>query len=725
MLAVEKDRFCEMSRTAACVLFLVGGAFCSLGAAREKAATAAAFSIAGILRDRKALERAHDVELKGNYLYVPGKGGSLAVVDVSVPNSPEIVWSRDLGDDAQTVLCRDDHVFVGARDFYSIDVADPANAVVRKHLRDRPRIDRINGMIPWGNHILYANKAGWVGMVDVSNPDDPELTGALDSQKHGGIVSPHDIAAYNDHIVIVDQRDGSPLKVRLYRVTDPETGKLLPPAQWEVAGTVGGKNLNGANRVDIYGDYALVGCNKANTLAVVDIRNPEKPETVKVLPFPGEPCGLTISGAVLFAAGGRTVQAFDLTNPADPELLASFENDDAFPSEFDKTGEGTRRYTTIAGEKKASKGNAHDLVYKDGCIYVTAQSDHQVVILNVDDPTIRKLAAQSPPRFGGKCTPVKVDDPVTMTSQRRVRPQFLLFDEIGDLDKLLYSTDGSGGVSIASGLAETADGGRTWTDHPANPVLDRIESDWQGRRAFGTAIVRDEENDRWVMATVGDDTSPHTPGKRAVGLWFSDDLVDWTQYEGNPVITVETDAALKNTEILPGPDDPPVGMYIRDFRKIDGTWYALVQWRGDHAGADWSRMTVMQSGGYLTGLWRFRNVCIDPSQASTWFNTNQNLNWSQPVQMEKRWYAACQNGVAKTDTDNTRIGIVYSDDYFHWHEFDNPVTDTLKRPDGSPIVSSQQFLLPPEKGNPWRILLGARGNHGKRYMYLAYPISVP
>ncbi|MFO7871091.1 MAG: hypothetical protein R6V03_06625 [Kiritimatiellia bacterium] len=678
-------------------------------------------AVCAVLRDPRALARAHDVEVDGKHLYVPGKGGSITIVDVSNPERPELVWTRDLGDDAQTVLCRDGYVFVGGRDVYSIDVAEPTRAMVRKRLQDRPRIDLINGMISWGDHILYANKAGWVGMVDVRRTDKPVLVGALNSQKHGGIISPHDIAAYKAYIVVVDQRDGSPFKVRLYRVAEPETGELLPPGQWTVAGAVGGENLNGANRVAIYGDYALVGCNKSNTLAVVDLRNPEQPKTVKVLLFPGEPCGLAVSGAVLFAAGGRTVQAFDLTNPAEPALLTSFESNEAFPSEFDITGEGATRYTTIGGEKKASKGNAHDLVYRDGYLYVTAQSDHQVVILKVEDARIRKLAAQPPPRFSGECVPVHVQDPVTMTRQRRVRPQSLIFDENGALEKLLYSTDGSGGVSIASGLADTSDGGRSWTDHPANPVLDRIESDWQGRRAFGTAITRDEENNRWVMATVGDDTSPHTPGKRAVGLWFSKDLMDWTQHEGNPVITVETDDALNNAGILPGPDDPPVGMYIRDFRRLDGTWYALVQWRGDHARTDWSRMTVMQSAGDLTGHWTFRNVCLDPEQASDWFKTNRNFNWSQPVQVEGRWYAGCQNGVARDDTDNTRIGIVYSDDYFHWHEFDNPVTDILRRPDGSPVVSSQQFLLPPKDDTPWRILLGARGIHGKQYMYLVFP----
>jgi len=131
-------------------------------------------------------------------------------------------------------------------------------------------------------------------------------------------------------------------------------------------------------------------------------------------------------------------------------------------------------------------------------------------------------------------------------------------------------------------------------------------------------------------------------------------------------------------------------------------------------------MTVMRSEGDITGPWKFRNLCLHPDEATPWFKKNSNLNWSQPVRVNGRWYAACQNGVGDS-VDNDHIGIAYSDDYFHWSEFENPVTAPLTRPDGSTGVSSQQFLLPPEGDQPWRILTGARGTHGPRGMYLIYP----
>lgn len=62
----------------------------------------------------------------------------------------------------------------------------------------------------------------------------------------------------------------APWKVRVYRVADPETGELLPVEQWRPEGAVGGERLKGASRVVVSDDYALAGCNKASTLAVID-----------------------------------------------------------------------------------------------------------------------------------------------------------------------------------------------------------------------------------------------------------------------------------------------------------------------------------------------------------------------------------------------------------------------------------------------------------------------
>ena len=106
---------------------------------------------------------------------------------------------------------------------------------------------------------------------------------------------------------------------------------------------------------------------------VLDISNPEDPLEATTVDFPDVrgPNGLTVSGDVWFLAGGQTVQAYDITSPADPQLLVSCHSTEAFPT---------------------PDNNVHDLVYRDGFLYVTSQGDNGFVIFSVEDSDIRRLA---------------------------------------------------------------------------------------------------------------------------------------------------------------------------------------------------------------------------------------------------------------------------------------------------------------------------------------------
>jgi hypothetical protein len=42
------------------------------------------------------------------------------------------------------------------------------------------------------------------------------------------------------------------------------------------------------------------------------------------------------------------------------------------------------------------RDNAHDLVYRAGHLFVTAQNDNQIGIIRVNDERIRKLAGDKP-----------------------------------------------------------------------------------------------------------------------------------------------------------------------------------------------------------------------------------------------------------------------------------------------------------------------------------------
>lgn len=93
----------------------------------------------GLLRDKRALNGAHDVELQGDLAFVAGKGGSLAHIDVSDPASSRLVSSLvdAVGyEDAGALLPVGDVLLLGTRDFLAIDIRDSFRPQVLKRIAD-------------------------------------------------------------------------------------------------------------------------------------------------------------------------------------------------------------------------------------------------------------------------------------------------------------------------------------------------------------------------------------------------------------------------------------------------------------------------------------------------------------------------------------------------------------------------------------------------------------
>lgn len=353
----------------------------------ESIRPAGSLELVGVLHHDRALNRAHDVELEGNLALVAGKGGSLAIVDVADPRRPRLVSFLDDPEgleDAETVLPMGDVLLLGTRDLVAVDIRDPARPKILKKIVDRPRIDAINGMAPRGRHVLAANKRGYVDVFDVRDPASPVFLGARNTKDTGGPVSPHDIAIHGDHAIVVDTARNRPANVYAYRVADARTHELLPVERWTVEGAVPNTNdqeLGGANRVALWGGYGAAGAFEPDRIGIFSLADLARPRVVGTLPACDiDATGMTVSGRVLFVAGGECAEAIDISNPSTPVSLAQYRGGALFP---------TRRFL-LNGVPRFDNG--HDLVYRGGYLYVTAQNDNRLGILKVLDRKILELA---------------------------------------------------------------------------------------------------------------------------------------------------------------------------------------------------------------------------------------------------------------------------------------------------------------------------------------------
>jgi hypothetical protein len=295
-------------------------------------------------------------------------------------------------EDAETVLPMGDVLLLGTRDFFAIDISNPASPEVLKKISDRPRIDRINGMARFGDHVLAACKSGYIAVFDLSDPSNPKHVESLHSQAAGGPRMPHDIAVFGNHAIVADTEQQQPHSVHIYQIARAGSAKLLPVQEWKLTGQVSNTfnwgDLQGANRVVTWGNrYAGIGAFQPDRVGIIDISDPAQPKQIANLPVCDiDATGLAIHGSMLLVSGGECAEVIDVSDPANPRPVAQYRGGRLFP---------TRRLVNHPGGVPRYD-NGHDLVYRGGYIYVTAQNDNRLGILRITDPQIRKLAEATP-----------------------------------------------------------------------------------------------------------------------------------------------------------------------------------------------------------------------------------------------------------------------------------------------------------------------------------------
>jgi hypothetical protein len=114
-------------------------------------------------------------------------------------------------------------------------------------------------------------------------------------------------------------------------------------------------------------------------MAVIDLNQPAQLANMPVCDI--DATGLTIVGDVAFVSGGECVEAIDVSHPDNPRSIAQFRGGELFPTRQIRSAGGVWRYD-----------NGHDLVYRDGLLYVTAQIDNRLGILKIHDQRILALA---------------------------------------------------------------------------------------------------------------------------------------------------------------------------------------------------------------------------------------------------------------------------------------------------------------------------------------------
>src|SRR5690606_24020473 len=111
-------------------------------------------------------------EVQGPLAFFTGKGGSVAIVDVSQPEKPRLLWSLfdpQKINDGETVLPIGTHLLLGTNNLHALNFEKLLTTIKSdSHAEDLPPVEfrgavkgektvqSINGMVKRGDHLLAA-----------------------------------------------------------------------------------------------------------------------------------------------------------------------------------------------------------------------------------------------------------------------------------------------------------------------------------------------------------------------------------------------------------------------------------------------------------------------------------------------------------------------------------------------------------------------------------------
>jgi hypothetical protein len=316
----------------------------------------------GTVQHDRYLDRPHDVEVEGTLAYLPGKGGSFGIVDVSDPTNPAVLGGIAGLENAQTVGIGDPASLVYVSEgesVHAVSVDPPADPTIVGTASART-LSRINGWAEYRDRLFTASKRGWLGVVDVREPRNPTVLDAFDLTATAGVDAPHDVARCGDHLVVPNQPQGAHPKGCVVRAFDD--GRIRDADDFEVVGTFDHPRLDGCNRVVVDGTDAFVANNYSHTVAVVDCSTPTDPTITCVADATEEgPNGLCLTADSLLAGSGRYVDWYGRRDPHALEQTDRIDDPDRFEA----------------------PGSAHDLEVARGYLYVSAQAANRLNVYEV------------------------------------------------------------------------------------------------------------------------------------------------------------------------------------------------------------------------------------------------------------------------------------------------------------------------------------------------------
>ena len=246
------------------------------------------------------------IAISGHHAYLANGWGALQIVDISQPDAPN--WIADstlqLGS-AKDVTLAGNHAYVAAYDggLAIIDITEPSAPV---HVGGYDTTGYAEGVAVSGNYAYIADGSAGLKIIDIRVPSTPTLTGHYDT-----IGSATAVALGGYYAYVAEGFSG----LQIVDVSIPHAPSLA--GAYATAGSV--------DDVAVRDGYAYVTTGHLG-LSILDIRDPSTPLLVGSLNHAYTTYQVSLVGNFALVVNSRGIDVVDISNPAAPTLVSTYEN---------------------------------------------------------------------------------------------------------------------------------------------------------------------------------------------------------------------------------------------------------------------------------------------------------------------------------------------------------------------------------------------------------------
>ncbi|MDM8549333.1 hypothetical protein QUF72_04610 [Desulfobacterales bacterium HSG2] len=351
---------------------------------------------------------AEDVAVSGKNAFVAAGDSGFQVVDISDPADPRIISSVIFQGSVQEVVVSGETAFVTtyrAGGFHIIDISDPASPRIIGSIENHSY--RANLLtVSDGKAFVTDEHIQNLQIIDISNPADPEIISSFDNSAfrpsditvsegkafvadmHGDILvvdisDPTDLeiidrlislgsatnVAVSDGKVFVSNRHGGiqviDVSDLLCRERDQRSDGTVIPMSELINPRIGWFDTPGAAYDFVVSEGKAFVADGHGGLQIIDIRNPSWPRIGSF--YMPEAFSLAISGEMAVVGWGGNILVTDISNPADPQYVAS----------------------------PRIQGRAYDIALSEGKAFV-ASGKSGLQIIDITDPSARIIGSLGP-----------------------------------------------------------------------------------------------------------------------------------------------------------------------------------------------------------------------------------------------------------------------------------------------------------------------------------------